>query len=129
MSRRVRAYLSLLPKSASLCAFSPIQIDKRVLCFFLPHAHVRCVSYGVKLLYLRAENTLFNRVRVSKLNQSIQSSVVGAGFACPKTQNKLFSGERTSPLRTKRQHYPRLDTSSETRQERCPFYTSSPSQQ
>jgi len=34
---------------------------------------------------------------------------VGAGFACPKTQSKLFSGERTSPLRTKRQHYPRFD--------------------
>ena len=31
------------------------------------------------------------------------------GFACPKTQSKLFSGERTSPLRTKRQHYPRFD--------------------
>ena len=25
-------------------------------------------------------------------------SFVGAGFACPKTQSKLFSGERTSPL-------------------------------
>ena len=34
---------------------------------------------------------------------------VGAGFACPETQSKLFSGERTSPLRTKRQHYPRFD--------------------
>ena len=26
------------------------------------------------------------------------------------TQSKLFSGERTSPLRTKRQHYPRFDS-------------------
>ena len=43
---------------------------------------------------------------VSKRNWAIPSSVVGAGFACPKTQNKLFSGEQTSPLRTKRQHYP-----------------------
>ena len=25
-------------------------------------------------------------------------SFVGAGFACPKTQSKLFSGEQTSPL-------------------------------
>ena len=33
-----------------------------------------------------------------------------AGFTCPKTQSKLFSGERTSPLRTKQQHYPRFDT-------------------
>ena len=47
---------------------------------------------------------------VSKLNRPIPSSAVGAGFACPKTQSKLFSGERTSPLRTKRQHYPRFDT-------------------
>jgi len=48
---------------------------------------------------------------VSKLNRPIPSSAVGAGFACPKTQSKLFSGERTSPLPTKRQHYPLFDTS------------------
>ncbi|RGH98860.1 hypothetical protein DW683_15715 [Bacteroides sp. AM25-34] len=47
---------------------------------------------------------------VSKLNRPIPSSAVEAGFACPKTQSKLFSGERTSPLRTKRQHYPRFNT-------------------
>ncbi|WP_455671007.1 hypothetical protein [Phocaeicola faecalis] len=47
---------------------------------------------------------------MSKLNRPIPSSAVGAGFACPKTQSKLFSGERTSPLRTKRQHYSRFDT-------------------
>ena len=47
---------------------------------------------------------------VSKLNRPIQLSAVGAGFTCPKTQSKPFSGERTSPLRTKRQHYPRFDT-------------------
>ena len=46
---------------------------------------------------------------MSKRNRTIQSLTVGAGFACPKTQSKLFSGERTSPLRTKRQHYPRFD--------------------
>ena len=44
-----------------------------------------------------------------KLNRSIPSSAVGAEFACPKTQNKLFSGEQTSPLPTKRQYYPRFD--------------------
>ena len=47
--------------------------------------------------------------KVKKLNRSIPSSAVGAGFTCPNTQSKLFSGERTSPLRTKRQHYPRFD--------------------
>ena len=44
---------------------------------------------------------------VSKLNRPIQLSAVGAGFTC---QSKPFSGERTSPLRTKRQHYSRFDT-------------------
>ena len=34
---------------------------------------------------------------VSKPNRPIQSSAVEAGVACPKTQSKLFSGERTSP--------------------------------
>ena len=47
---------------------------------------------------------------MSKLNRPIPSSAVGAGVACPKTQNKLFSGEQTSPLRIKRQHYPRFDS-------------------
>ena len=46
---------------------------------------------------------------VSKRNRPIPSSAVGAGFACPKTQSKLFSGEQTSPLRTKRQHYPHFE--------------------
>ena len=46
---------------------------------------------------------------VSKLNRPIQLSAVGAGFTCPNTQSKLFSGERTLPLRTKRQHYPRFE--------------------
>ncbi|WP_132216088.1 hypothetical protein [Phocaeicola massiliensis] len=46
---------------------------------------------------------------MSKRNRTIQSLTVGAGFVCPETQSKLFSGERTSPLRTKRQHYPRFD--------------------
>ena len=47
---------------------------------------------------------------MSKLKWPIRLLAVGAGVACPKTQSKLFSGERTSPLRTKRQHYPRFDT-------------------
>ena len=44
--------------------------------------------------------------------QNVDNAVVsflGAGFACPKTQSKLFSGERTSPLPTKRQHYPHFE--------------------
>ena len=34
---------------------------------------------------------------VSKLNRLIPSSAVGARFACPKTQSKLFSGEQPHP--------------------------------
>ena len=44
-----------------------------------------------------------------KLNRSIPSSAVGVGLACPNTRSKLFSGEQTSPLRTKRQHYPHFE--------------------
>ena len=81
---------------------------KSIKASFASFSHVRCVSYGVKLLYLRAENTLFNRVRVK--TKPVYPIVSCRGrVACPKTQNKLFSGERTSPLRTKRQHYPRFD--------------------
>ena len=60
---------------------------------------------------MKASTTFQQKLgNVSKLNRPIPSSAVGAGFACPKTQSKLFSGERTSPLRTKRWHYPRFDT-------------------
>ena len=51
---------------------------------------------------------------VSKLKWPIQPSAVRAGIACPKTQSKLFSGKRILPLRTKRQHYPRSDTTPNT---------------
>ena len=62
---------------------------------------------------MKASTTFQQKLgNVSKLNRPIPSSVVGAGFACPKTQSQLFSDERTSPLRTKRQHYPRFDTAS-----------------
>ena len=44
---------------------------------------------------------VLNNGSMSKLNRPIPLSAVGAGFACPKTQNKLFSGEQTSPLRIK----------------------------
>ena len=64
---------------------------------------------------MKASTTFQQKLgNVSKLNRPIPSSAVGAGFACPKTQSKLFSGERASPLKTKRQHYPRFDT--------LPFY-------
>ena len=49
---------------------------------------------------------------MSKLNRPIPSSAVGAGIACPKRQSQLFSAERTSSPRIKRQHYPRFDTAS-----------------
>ena len=42
-------------------------------------------------------------------NKMTYPTVSCRGRGCPKTQNKLFSGERTSSLRAKRQHYPRFD--------------------
>ena len=57
-------------------------------------------------VFLKNTKVFLQQESVSKRNRPIPSSAVGAGFACPKTQSKLFSGEQTSPLRTKRQHYP-----------------------
>ena len=62
-------------------------------------------------VFLKNTKVFLQQESVSKRNRPIPSSAVGAGFACPKTQSKLFSGERTSPLPTKRQHYPLFDTS------------------
>ena len=59
-------------------------------------------------VFLKNTKVFLQQESVSKRNRPIPSSAVGAGFACPKTQSKLFSGERTSPLQTKRQHYPRF---------------------
>ena len=44
--------------------------------------------------FRKREDTLGS---VSKPNRAILSSVVGAGFVCPKTQSKLFSGEQPRP--------------------------------
>ena len=60
-------------------------------------------------VFLKNTKVFLQQESVSKRNRPISSSAVGAGFACPKTQSKLFSGEQTSPLRTKRQHYPHFD--------------------
>ena len=60
-------------------------------------------------VFLKNTKVFLQQESVSKRNRPIPSSAVGAGFACPKTQSKLFSGEQTSPLRTKRQHYPHFD--------------------
>ena len=62
---------------------------------------------------MKASTTFQQKLgNVSKLNRPIPSSAVGAGIACPKTQSQLFSDERTSSPRIKRQHYPRFDTAS-----------------
>ena len=62
---------------------------------------------------MKASTTFQQKLgNVSKLNRPIPSSAVGAGIACPKTQSQLFSDERTSSPRTKRQHYPRFGTAS-----------------
>jgi len=48
---------------------------------------------------------------VSKRNRPIPSSAVGAGGARPKKKKQQKNTTRTSPLPTKRQHYPLFDTS------------------
>ena len=60
-------------------------------------------------VFLKNTKVFLQQESVSKRNRPIPPSAVGAGFACPKTQSKLFSGEQTSPLRTKRQHYPHFE--------------------
>lgn len=41
---------------------------------------------------------LFTVRGYSKLKRPIESLTVGAGFACPNTQSRLFSGEQILPL-------------------------------
>ena len=73
--------------------------------------YIKNTKVFLENLPIFSENTkvFLQQESVSKRNRPIPSSAVGAGFACPKTQSKLFSGEQTSPLRTKRQYYPRFD--------------------
>ena len=58
----------------------------------------------------RREVVNLNKRECAKTKPAYPASAVEAGVACPKTQSKPFSGEQTSLLRTKRQHYPRFDT-------------------
>ncbi len=73
--------------------------------------YIKNTKVFLENLPIFSENTkvFLQQESVSKRNRPIPSSAVGAGFACPKTQSKLFSGEQTSPLRTKRQHYPHFE--------------------
>ena len=73
--------------------------------------YIKNTKVFLENLPIFSENTkvFLQQESVSKRNRPIPPSAVGAGFACPKTQSKLFSGEQTSPLRTKRQHYPHFE--------------------
>ena len=73
--------------------------------------YIKNTKVFLENLPIFSENTkvFLQQESVSKRNRPIPSSAVGAGFAYPKTQSKLFSGEQTSPLRTKRQHYPHFE--------------------
>ena len=73
--------------------------------------YIKNTKVFLENLPIFSENTkvFLQQESVSKRNRPIPSSAVGEGFACPKTQSKLFSGEQTSPLRTKRQHYPHFE--------------------
>ena len=45
-------------------------------------------------VFLKNTKVFLQQESVSKRNRPISSSAVGAGFACPKKQSKLFSGEQ-----------------------------------
>ncbi len=68
------------------------RIRSRIFAFFILFPQIYS---GYKMEFdepfFRLKNTLGS---VSKPNRAILSSVVGAGFVCPKTQSKLFSGEQ-----------------------------------
>ncbi|MBV3499653.1 hypothetical protein KSX05_17770, partial [Phocaeicola massiliensis] len=53
------------------------------------------------MTYIRAGSCVRTHFTNRGMCQNVDNAVfwfLGAGFACPKTQSKLFSGERTSPL-------------------------------
>ena len=94
--------------SLNLCVTCGFDYTYSLKIFLLPLKLCTCACLGKKRYGSVGMKT--QKGAMSKLNRAIPSSAVGAGFTCPNTQSKLFSGERTSPLRTKRQHYPRFDT-------------------
>ena len=94
--------------SLNLCVTCGFDYTYSLKIFLLPLKLCTCACLGKKRYGSVGMKT--QKGAMSKLNRAIPSSAVGAGFACPKTQSKLLSGGRTSPLRTKRQHYPRFDT-------------------
>ena len=65
-----------------------------------------CLSWKEEIWECRNENSKRSYVKT----QPGYPIVSCRGRVCPNTQSKLLSGGRTSPLRTKRQHYPRFDT-------------------
>ena len=94
--------------SLNLCVTCGFDYTYSLKIFLLPLKLCTCACLGKKRYGSVGMKT--QKGAMSKLNRAIPSSAVGAGFTCPNTQSKLLSGGRTSPLRTKRQHYPRFDT-------------------
>ena len=94
--------------SLNLCVTCGFDYTYSLKIFLLPLKLCTCACLGKKRYGSVGMKT--QKGAMSKLNRAIPSSAVGAGVACPNTQSKLLSGGRTSPLRTKRQHYPRFDT-------------------
>ena len=94
--------------SLNLCVTCGFDYTYSLKILLLPVKLCTCACLGKKRYGSVGMKT--QKGAMSKLNRAIPSSAVGAGFTCPNTQSKLFSGERTSPLQTKRQYYPHFDT-------------------
>ena len=93
--------------SLNLCVTCGFDYTYSLKIFLLPLKLCTCACLGKKRYGSVGMKT--QKGAMSKLNRAIPSSGC-RGRVCPNTQSKLLSGGRTSPLRTKRQHYPRFAT-------------------
>ena len=100
--------------SLNLCVTCGFDYTYSLKIFLLPLKLCTCACLGKKrygsvgMKTQKGAMSKLNRVR-SRLKPGYPI-VSCRGRVCPNTQSKLLSGGRTSPLRTKRQHYPRFDT-------------------
>ncbi len=93
--------------SLNLCVTCGFDYTYSLKILLLPLKLCTCACLGKKRYGSVGMKT--QKGAMSKLNRAIPI-VSCRGRVCPNTQSKLLSGGRTSPLRTKRQHYPRFDT-------------------
>ena len=88
--------------SLNLCVTCGFDYTYSLKIFLLPLKLCTCACLGKKRYGSVGMKT--QKGAMSKLNRAIPSSTGGGALL------EAISGGRTSPLRTKRQHYPRFDT-------------------